>query len=103
MGSRPSKCRTRMVRSEEKPLRVERIDAGNIADIEEINALYSEHQVKPEERRVPIVLYDGGYFVGYENIQKNLINALKNGNLSYNDQAYTYIYWNPSRGPICFG
>ena len=74
---------------EEKPLRVERIDAGNIADIEEINALYSEHQVKPEERRVPIVLYDGGYFVGYENIQKNLINALKNGNLSYNDQDLT--------------
>ena len=74
---------------EEKPLRVERIDAGNIADIEEINALYSEHQVKPEERRVPIVLYGGGYFVGCENIQKNLINALKNGNLSYNDQDLT--------------
>ena len=47
---------------EEKPLRVERIDAGNIADIEEINALYSEHQVKPGGAACPNCVIRRGLF-----------------------------------------
>lgn len=63
----------------EKPFRVDAVNAGNIADIERINALYRKHQVKPEEQRVPIVLYDGGYLVGYDEISKHLVKALENG------------------------
>lgn len=64
---------------ETKPFHVEAVNAGNIADIERINALYHQYGVKPEEQRVPIVLYDGGYLVGYDNISKNLVQVLENG------------------------
>lgn len=64
---------------EKKPLHIEKVDAGNIAEIEAINALYHEYQVKPEEQRVPIVLFEGGYLVGADNISKNLVKTLESG------------------------
>ncbi|WP_040197093.1 cytochrome c biogenesis CcdA family protein [Candidatus Soleaferrea massiliensis] len=62
-----------------KPLKVDKINAGDIAEIERINDLYNQHNVKPEEQRVPIILYDGGYLVGYDQISRNLVDVLSSG------------------------